>query len=91
MQKEMEKSITKIQKSRNESATADIARVLKVGLGLAKNYKGGDTKLADLSAPLVGKKRTLSESQHGEEDHEDVQIAVFSKTEEKMLEQYEEY
>jgi hypothetical protein len=86
----MEKSISKISKTRQESGTADIARVLKVGLGLTKNFRSADTKQpVDLSASQVGTKRILSEAQQND-NTEDIEIGL-TKEEEKRLEAYEEF
>lgn len=87
----MEKSINKISKTRQESSgTADIARVLKVGFGLTKNFRSADTKQPlDLSAPLVGTKRVQSEVQQND-NTEDIEIGL-TKEEEKRLEGYEEF
>ena len=87
----MEKSINKISRTRQEaSGTADIARVLKVGFGLTKNFRSADSKPpADLSAPLVGTKRVLNEAQQND-NTEDIEIGL-TKEEEKRLEGYEEF
>jgi hypothetical protein len=60
MQKEMDKKVTLIKKARQESGTADIARVLRVGLGLSKNFRTSDQKSSNGHA-LVGSKRPHSE------------------------------
>ena len=94
----MEKSISKISKSRQESGTSDIARVLKVGLGLTMNFRSAETNkqsgaaaVVDLSASQVGTKRTLSEAQQKDSPPEDIEIIGLTKEEEKRLEPYEEF